>query len=78
MTPNVRAWIVIALAVVIGVARPFMPSHPVTWPGTYEAAAHLFVGGLCGAWLVKRETRYAVLVVVLSLVELIFFFKGGL
>ncbi len=59
-----------ALALVIGFVRPLLDSHPLSVEGSYEAFAHLFVGGLIGAWLVTRELVYSTLVVVLSLVEL--------
>lgn len=35
----------------------------------FQAAAHLFVGGLIGAWLVARRPIHGWLVVVLSIVE---------
>ena len=34
--------------------RPFLPTHPVSLAGSYEAAAHLVVGGILGAWIVSR------------------------
>ena len=42
--------IVIAVAVLFAAARPFMPTAAISWPGAYQAFAHLFVGGLLGAW----------------------------
>lgn len=40
----------------------------------YQAAAHLYVGGLIGAWLVSRKWRYVILAVVISGVEVAAFF----
>lgn len=36
----------------------------------FQAAAHLFVGGLIGAWLVARRPLHGWLVVVLSVIEI--------
>jgi hypothetical protein len=47
---------VITLAVAIAVARPFLPPHPVSIQGSYEALAHLVVGGIFGAWLANRKS----------------------
>ena len=40
---------VIAVALVLGIIRPFLSPHPVSMQGSYEAIAHLFVGGIIGA-----------------------------
>lgn len=57
-------------ALSVGIVRPFLTAHPLSPEGSYEAFAHLFVGGLIGAWLVTRERLYLGLVVGLSIVEL--------
>lgn len=54
-----------------------------TSEGTYEALAHLFVGGLIGVWFVRRGTRAETidsygrdcgyLAIALSAFELVFF-----
>ncbi len=45
-----------------------------TSEGSYEAFAHLFVGGLIGAWLVKRsEWKWLAMAIGVSLVELVMF-----
>jgi ABC-type Mn2+/Zn2+ transport system permease subunit len=46
---------VIAIAVVLAVIRPFLAPHPVSMQGSYEALAHVFVGGVFGAWIANRE-----------------------
>jgi hypothetical protein len=46
---------IIAVAALIGLVRPFLPAHAVSLAGTYEAVAHLFIGGLCGAWLMTSS-----------------------
>jgi hypothetical protein len=47
--------LVIVVAKLIAAARPFMPLHSASLPGSYEAMAHIFVGGLIGAWIVNRQ-----------------------
>jgi hypothetical protein len=45
-----------------------------TVEGSYEAFVHLFVGGLIGAWLVKRDKWiWLVIAIVISLLEVIVF-----
>ena len=46
--------VIIIAAVLIGVARFFITPHPLSLVGSYQALAHLFVGGLLGAWAMGR------------------------
>ncbi len=66
----------IVLSFVLAAARFFVPGHPLSLAGTYEAFAHLFVGGLIGAWLATRDYRYLLFLGALTLVELFAFFTG--
>jgi len=45
---------------------------------SFQASAHLFVGGLIGAWLVNRKRSLLILAIALSVVEVAvaFFGKG--
>ena len=63
------------LALIFSVLRFFMPTHALSLPGTYEAFAHLFLGGLIGAWAVSKDKFYLFLVIALSVVELVAFFS---
>lgn len=67
--------IVLLLCIAVGVGRFFVPTHDLSLPGTYEAFAHLLVGGLIGAWLVTRNGFYGSLVLFLSAIELFKFFN---
>lgn len=67
----------VLLSVVFGMLRFLMPNHALSLPGTYEAFAHLFLGGLLGAWLESRKYIYLVLVAILTGVELVAFFTKG-
>ena len=60
---------IIAIAIVLGVIRPFLSPHPVSLQGSYEALAHLFVGGVVGAWLVTRARWLLVIGFGLTVVE---------
>lgn len=42
----------------------------------FQAAAHLFVGGLAGAWLVDRRSLYLYTFVALCVVEVLCFLIG--
>lgn len=70
MSMNIKHGLIALAALAVGIIRPFLTSHPLSAEGSYEAFAHLFVGGLIGAWLVTRERLYLRLVVGLSIVEL--------
>jgi hypothetical protein len=59
----------IAIAIVLGVIRPFLSPHPVSLQGSYEALAHLFEGGVVGAWLVTRACWLLVIGIGLTVVE---------
>lgn len=63
------------VAITFGIARFFMPTHALSGPGTYEAFAHLFLGGLIGAWLASKDWFYLALVIALTAVELVAFFS---
>jgi hypothetical protein len=63
--------VLIAIAVLIAAARPFMPTHAVSMPGSYEAMAHLFVGGVVGAWIATRQRWLLAIGVCLSIVEVV-------
>lgn len=64
--------LMIAMAVAVGLGRFTVPGHGLSWPGTYEAFAHIWLGGMFVLAICKREYRMLaiVLLVVLSLFEL--------
>ena len=64
-------WLV---ALAMGVLRFFIPSHELSPSGSYEAFAHLFVGGLIGVWLATRKCKYLKIAIFLTLIELVAFF----
>jgi hypothetical protein len=63
--------VVILVAIVIAVLRPFLPTHPVSLQGSYEAIAHMVVGGILGAWLVSRARWLLYTAIALSVVEVV-------
>ena len=62
--------LVVAAAVATAAARFFVPSHPLSGAGSYEAIAHLFVGGLLGAGIDKDRRWCWWAAAALSAVEL--------
>ncbi len=62
---------VITLAVAVAIARPFLPPHPVSMQGSYEALAHLLVGGVFGAWLATRKSWLLFTGIGITAVEII-------
>lgn len=62
---------VIAIAIVLAAIRPFLAPHSVSLQGSYEAFAHLFVGGVFGAWLVTKSRWPLVIAIGLTLVEVV-------
>jgi hypothetical protein len=60
------------LTLAFATARLLVPHREPSWAGTYQALAHVFVGGLVGAWLADRKANVELvyLAVVLSAVEL--------
>lgn len=70
-----KAWHVVGIiAIIMAGARFTIPVHPITPHGSYEAFAHLFVGGLIGAWLASWKHFYLFVALALSAVELVAFF----
>jgi hypothetical protein len=66
-------YLVLLVALVVCLARSFVPGHGLSLAGSYEAFAHLFVGGLLGAWCISRKWWLLYVVGVMSLVELLAF-----
>ncbi len=67
---------VLTVTALFSVGRFFIPSHGLSLTGTYEAFAHLFIGGLIGAWIGTRQTWLVWVIAGLSAVELLaFLFK---
>ena len=62
-----------AVCAVLGIIRFQTTSHALSPTGSYEAFAHLFVGGLIGAWLISRENLYGLLALGMSAIEIIAF-----
>ena len=62
------------IAVLICIARAFIPSTHVSVSGSYQAFAHLFVGGLIGGAIVTRNPekrgRLIWIAVCMSVVEI--------
>lgn len=73
-------------AVIVAGIRPFVPTSPLSWSAAYQAVAHLLVGVLVGAYMVRSplmrqkptswQRWFGFLVVALSVVEVVCFAVG--
>jgi hypothetical protein len=59
----------IAVVIVLGIARPLLAPHTVSLQGSYEARAHLFVGGVIGAWVITCARWLLAIAIGLTAVE---------
>jgi len=59
-------------AIAVGLGRFTVPGHGLSWPGTYEAFAHIWLGWMIGVAMFKKDYRVLAiaLLVLLSLFEL--------
>lgn len=65
MTRSMYSWILSAIAIVLAIFRIYGEKGEV-----FQAIAHLFVGGLIGAYIVGRKRFVITLSIGLSVVEL--------
>lgn len=79
-------WWIVAISVLIGVGRFLIPGHNLSWAGTYEAFAHIWIGALlvfCFQHDFNRPSRRALAwysLVILTVLESVMFFlfkRGG-
>ncbi len=62
-------YILIPVTLFLFTERFFVPHHKLDLPGAYQAVAHLWVGGLIGAFAVSKKKSYLMLVLLLIGVE---------
>ena len=82
MNKSLPHWVGIVLCFVAGIIaiqRFMIPTHELSPAGSYEAVAHLFVGGLIGAKMVGWLFKVSVapcgwLALVMTVTELVAFF----
>jgi hypothetical protein len=70
---STRTKIIITLAVIIGLIRPFMPQrHGFTVEMSYEAIAHIIVGMLIGGWIISENKRpFWIVLVLITAIEIV-------
>lgn len=66
--------IVSFLCLVTIVGRCYVPHVAPSWPGTFEALAHVFCGILLGLWLSGRDRFYVVNLIIITVFEGVMFF----
>jgi hypothetical protein len=74
MDASMLDFLVLTFALLVWFGRFTIPGHGPSWPGSYEAFAHIFVGALI-VLACQAETRLVALpcLVILSLFELLMF-----
>jgi hypothetical protein len=68
----------IIISVLFGLGRFFIQGHDVSWPGTYEAFAHIWVGILLVFCFSKvKEVRWTSIVslTIITVLEAVMFFR---
>lgn len=65
--------LILALAILVGAIRPFMPQrHGFSILGTYEAFAHIVVGMLIGGWILATPKRpFWIVLLVITAIEIV-------
>lgn len=68
------------IALSLAVVRFMIPTHSLSLGGSYEAIAHLFVGGLIGIWLHSKDKFgedkwYGFVALLLTIIEVVAFFS---
>jgi hypothetical protein len=68
----------IIISVLFGLGRFFIQGHDVSWPGTYEAFAHIWVGILLVFCFSKvKEIRWTSIIslTIITVLEAVMFFR---
>jgi hypothetical protein len=68
----------IIISVLFGLGRFFIQGHDVSWPGTYEAFAHIWVGILLVFCFSKvKEVRWISILslTIITVLEAVMFFR---
>lgn len=70
-------WLLI-VSVIVALGRFTVPGHGLSYPLTYEAFAHIFVGALIAIAVLRKDIRRQVilLLVAISTLELVMFLIG--
>jgi hypothetical protein len=68
---------IILLSLLVAIGRFFIPGHNLTWPGTYEAFAHIWVGFLIAVivffWNSRQALAAGLCLIFISVLEIIMF-----
>lgn len=74
-----KSLVILIASVGIAIGRLLIPGHDVSWPGTYEALAHIFVGMLLYACFTEPEKhvrRFALwCLVAITVLEVVMFMR---
>lgn len=75
-------WWIAVLSLAVAIGRLFVPGHDLSWAGTYEAFAHIWVGALIVLAWQDRDKRQGwtslICLLGITLLETVMFMlKGG-
>ncbi len=65
--------VLLVSTVLVLVGRCTIPGHGLSWPGTYEALSHIWVGLLIGLWWKSRDRWLLIALAVTTVFETIMF-----
>ncbi len=71
------AFLIVILSAFFGLERAFgIHGHRLTWPGTFEAFAHIWIGFLLALWIFRRDYRRVAWIsfAAITAVETVMFF----
>ena len=69
--------LIIVLSLFFGLERVFgIHGHRLSWPGTFEAFAHIWIGFLLALWIFERKYRRVAWVsfAAITVIETVMFF----
>ncbi len=77
MTKIPIVWLLLLSSLLIGVGRFTVPGHDLSWPGSYEAFSHIWVGATLTLAIIYWHHRVgklaAILLITLSILETVVF-----
>lgn len=72
--------LIIGMSVLVTIGRFYVPGHDLSWPGTYEGLAHIWVGALL-VWSFQKDkmrklTSWACIITATAVETVMFMTRG--
>lgn len=72
--PTMKIALLVAVSALVGLGRFLIPGHDLSWPGTYEAMAHIWVGVLLVFCFQAKFRVWAIIsLAVITILEVVLF-----